>query len=213
MQNGAGLGGFNMLPCYSPPFSMVDLDNPDLPWVSEDAILTRMITITRFNGLGIDILRHGVAVASIVKSDDPVHRAQAVLHDAQEIIIGDILTPIKNYGPMYGPRHIATPRWNGELDLLEYRLQCQIMEMMGIRVMDEGDDQLVGMADAVAGLIEAKFIYPKEAFAGENEYCWPQYEYSKEEVRKVSEAMDLNNHQAIDRAKKILQEARKEYGS
>ena len=195
-----------MLPNYSPPFGMVDLSNPDLPWVSEDAILTRMITITRFNGLGVDILRHGLATAELVCTDDPLHKAQAVLHDAQEIIIGDILSPVKKFGPAYG----SPAWWDAGLDLLEYRLQSQILEMMGIKVMDDTDMAVVGTADSIAGLIEAKYIYPSDAFSGENELCWPGYSYPIESVRKVAEAMDLNNHQAIDRAKKILQGARRD---
>ena len=193
-----------MLPNYSPPFGMVDLDNVDLPWVSEQAVLSRMTSIIRFNGLGTDILRHGLATAALLDTDDPELKAQAVLHDAQEIVIGDIMSPIKKFGPAFG-----APAWyKGGLDLLEYRIQSQIMEMMGVPPIDEAATPLIGTADAIAGLIEAKMVYPASAFEGKNEHCWPGYSYSREEVRAVGEMIGLNNHQAIDMARTILREAR-----
>ncbi len=193
-----------MLPIYSPPFGMVDLDNVDLPWVSEHAVLCRMTSIIRFNGWGTDILRHGLATAALLDTDDPALKAQAVLHDAQEIVIGDIMSPIKKFGPAFG-----APAWyEGGLDLLEYRIQSQIMEMMGVNPIDEASAPLIETADAIAGLIEAKTIYMASAFTGKNEHCWPRYDYSREEARVVRKMMDLNTHQALDMAKKILREAR-----
>ncbi len=73
---------------------MVDLVNPDWRTIDLESLAVSLSRQVRFNGhtsRPISVLEHSFAVAQLVP---PQHRLAALLHDAQEALIGDIVRPV-----------------------------------------------------------------------------------------------------------------------
>ena len=77
----------------------LDLANPTPDMIDFYDIATALARTERFAHHcpveGYSVLQHSLLVASLF--DDPVERRYALLHDAHEAYIGDIITPVKQF--------------------------------------------------------------------------------------------------------------------
>ncbi len=83
-------------------FNIVDPDECELPPLTDFALqLARMV---RFNGaVDVDIATHSVALCVLVPNQ---YRLRALLHDASEVILGDMIRPLKRLSRMAGFRRL-----------------------------------------------------------------------------------------------------------
>lgn len=117
---------------------------PDVAW--------HLSRIARFNGATLgpvySVAQHSLFVAVLVQQfyrvDDPVVVLQALLHDAHEAYLGDILTPVKN---IPGMRAVL------------YRAEAQLIDVMhealGVPPPWGGNVDVIRQADHLALAIEA----------------------------------------------------------
>lgn len=106
--------------------------------------------ICRFNGHCSEfysVAQHCVHVASLVEDDKL--RFAALMHDASECYIGDVVSPFKKM-------------FEG-LVRLEHRVQKEINERFGI-VLTEEDERLIKRADWIALATEKRDLMPKQRF-------------------------------------------------
>lgn len=112
--------------------------------VDLEDIARALSCIARFGGHArafYSVACHSLFVASLV--DEPL-RAHALLHDAHEAYLGDVIAPMK--------RHVHTlARRNGEhWSAAEDRVQRAIEDRLGLRPLSQDEREAIRYADLVA---------------------------------------------------------------
>lgn len=113
-----------------------DTDNPGACLsITPEVIATSLAKQCRFNGhcQGFySVAQHSVLVAKNVPRDAKRH---ALLHDAHEIILGDIIRPMKS------------ALWNDGLERLSVAIDNAIYQSLGIDPPDQEIQDLIAIAD------------------------------------------------------------------
>jgi hypothetical protein len=111
----------------------------------EDIIL-HLSRINRFGGAGqrfYSVLKHSLMVADLVP---PAMRHMALLHDAAEAYLGDVVTPLKAHLP--------------GLTTIEERFRSTIFQALGVPLPSPEQSQALHQADARAFGVEAFLFGP-----------------------------------------------------
>jgi hypothetical protein len=109
-------------------------------------IITHLSGINRFGGAGrrfYSVLEHSLLVAALVP---PALRPLALLHDAAEAYLGDIVTPLKASLPA--------------LSSIEERFRSTIFQALGVQPPTPEQSQALHLADTRAFLAEAFLFGP-----------------------------------------------------
>ncbi|MEW6648186.1 MAG: hypothetical protein AB1450_13385 [Pseudomonadota bacterium] len=130
----------------------VDLANPDPRTISADDIAHALSRIQRFGGhtnVPYSVAQHSVLVAEIAHrlypSPDGLLERQALLHDAQEAYLGDMVHPLKTIPSVANA-------WNW----LEAQMARVIHLALGVQRPDQAATQRVHHCDRLALAIEAR---------------------------------------------------------
>jgi len=81
--------------------NIVDLVNPDPSTITLKDIAHNLSRIVRFNGAGkyrYSVAQHSIYVSNLVA---PQHALPALMHDATEAYLGDVVSPLKQLLPEY----------------------------------------------------------------------------------------------------------------
>jgi hypothetical protein len=116
---------------------LVDLGRPKLEDIEIDDIAWSLAHMARFNGhliIQISVAQHSIYVSELVP--EPL-RLAALLHDAHEAYLGDIVRPVKRYLKEGGV----------DVDSLEGYWQNQIWKRYGCLPLDKGQEQVILEAD------------------------------------------------------------------
>lgn len=99
-----------------------------------------MQRIGRFGGQipGCNVLGHSLHVESLVQSEAPLVRLWALIHDAHEVLTGDVM---RGYKP-------------GQLDAMQFRIDEKIQ--VRFCPVDAGGRNIVDDADTIAGDAEVE---------------------------------------------------------
>lgn len=98
-----------------------DLINPDPQAVHWPDIAHHLALTNRFNGatrVPYSVAEHSLYVAALV---EPRHRLAALIHDAHEAIIGDLVQPVKA-----ALTHLSPGGWRDGWDALDHRTAAAI---------------------------------------------------------------------------------------
>ena len=132
-------------------------------------IMHSLPNICRYNGQiseHYSVAEHSVLVSSLV---DPEYRKEALLHDAAEAYIGDIIAPLKQFLPEY---HV-----------IERGFEKAIAERFDLRhepSKEYGWNEAVKLADRTALVIEKAKFLPNSTY-------WPEYK----DIKPTSDQLAL----------------------
>jgi hypothetical protein len=116
---------------------LVDISRPKLEDIDINDIAWSLAHMLRFNGhllIQISVAQHSICVSELVP--EPL-RLAALLHDAHEAYLGDIVRPVKRYLKTGGV----------DVDGLEGYWQNQIWKRYGCLPLDKGEEQVILEAD------------------------------------------------------------------
>ncbi len=129
----------------------LDILQPSPLDIEIEDIAHGLARVSRWNGqtsgpFSFSVADHSLLVEAIFSRDNPgvgpSHQLAALLHDAPEFVIGDLISPFKS-------------AIKGEYRLLEHNLLQAIHQRFGLSSMPSGINQAIKMADAHAAYMEA----------------------------------------------------------
>lgn len=132
-----------------------DFSDPRPEMIHFPDIASSLAKIVRFNGHCCDfysVAQHSCLVSEIIGTDEPHTRLHALLHDAHEAYIGDIISPLK--------RHLGSVN----LKAVESRIDAVIFEAFGLEPPSLELRQRIKHADLVALATERRDLldWPEE---------------------------------------------------
>lgn len=131
-----------------PTGGVIDLENPSNYNFSLGEIAALLDKVIRFNGWGVNVARHSIAVAeaALYCTGNPHFALRALFHDAAEAYTGDIGTPVK---------YAVGTAW----DNVEHRVQTAIEQQLGIMTAyNHATNYLVKYLDYAALKVEATLL-------------------------------------------------------
>lgn len=142
-----------------------DLLEPTVDQVRLEDIAESLSRQCRYNGHTLvshySVAEHSVQVMHLV---EPEHRRDALMHDAHEAYLGDIVAPVKRLLQATAP---------GVLQAIEHRVHCVIAERFGLRTelpleVAEADLRMLAteMRQVVSVGIEDPWMPPARAVPG-----------------------------------------------
>ncbi len=162
---------------------IIDLTPPwEFPIYLEDIVwpLSRMV---RYNGqtgvhprAGYSVLSHSMFVSDLVEER---LKAYALLHDAHEAYLGDIIQPVKNL--LFNQMGIGSYTFKKEVEALDEK----IFAAFGLDPLGATERELLHDADILALHYERKHFFPswketKQKRTGFTEHeCWPNIKKKK----------------------------------
>lgn len=109
-----------------------DFRRPDLTDLSVQEVATSLSRLFRWRGsIPVSVAQHSVVLARYVKNDDDLAR-WCLLHDATEVLIGDLPSPLKAL-PSMQPIRNAERRM---LEAVAHRFNLPLPEPPELRVLD-----------------------------------------------------------------------------
>lgn len=100
------------------------------------------------------VAQHSLLVAEIVEQTHPDIALQALLHDAAEAYLGDIITPLK--GDLLFELYAGDIVERMAFRSVEMRLHTTILIGLGVALPSTDDDAVIAQADAMALATEAR---------------------------------------------------------
>lgn len=140
----------------------ISLIEPDIATIRIEDIAHSLAMQVRFNGHVRDfysVAQHSVIVSRIVEGNVPGLALAALLHDAAEAIVGDVVQPLKR-------------RMGGEYDVYESRSQVAIHRAVGLPdAVSHQEERIIKLADLTALATEKRDLFdhddgPWEILAG-----------------------------------------------
>jgi len=123
--------------------------DPRADEVRIEDIAHALSNICRFGGHCSEfysVAQHSVWVAKHVAAERPELALHALLHDAAEAYVGDVVQPLKGYARIC----------ESMFSTVERRIQDAISEAFGLRPLTVQEDQFIRDADALALATEAR---------------------------------------------------------
>jgi len=138
----------------------LDLLDPSPLDIEIEDIAVGLARVARWNGQtsgewALSVAQHSLLVETLLdrfRSDiPPSWRLLALLHDAPEYVVGDLITPFK-----------AT--LGGDYVKIEQRLMAAVRVRFGLHRLPKGADQLIKRADRAAAYLEATNVagFPRD---------------------------------------------------